>query len=150
MDYQETKQPFMEALELAQQSLDICTLVISNISVNTERLSAACTFELFATDKAYAMVTEDHIPFRDAYRTVGKEVLAQLDQHVPFPVESQEELVKRLQARTHLGGSGNPGLTLDQQRLSQATERWQQRITMFETAIQNLVGTTQVHILEEE
>ena len=150
MDYQETKQPFMEALELAQQSLDICTLVISNISVNTERLSAACTFELFATDKAYAMVTEDHIPFRDAYRTVGKEVLAQLDQHIPFPVESQEQLVKRLQARTHLGGSGNPGLTLDQQRLSQAKERWQQKITMFETAIQKLVGTTQVHILEEE
>src|SRR5689334_5510929 len=85
MDYQETKRPFMEALDLAQESLEICTLVIQNLQVNTERLVAACTFELFATDRAYEMVTRDQIPFRDAYRMVGKEVLDQLDRGVPFP-----------------------------------------------------------------
>ena len=31
MDYQETKRPFMEALDLAQESLEICTLVMSNL-----------------------------------------------------------------------------------------------------------------------
>src|SRR5947199_6443210 len=49
MDYQETKRPFIEALDLVQESLEICTLVVSSLSVNTERLVAACTFELFAT-----------------------------------------------------------------------------------------------------
>src|SRR5207302_8119152 len=53
IDYQETKRPFMEALDLAQESLDICTLVVNNLQVDTEHLTAACTFELFATDRAY-------------------------------------------------------------------------------------------------
>jgi argininosuccinate lyase len=55
MDYQETKRPFFEALELVQESLDICEVVISNVKVNTERVIAACTFELFAADRAYEL-----------------------------------------------------------------------------------------------
>jgi argininosuccinate lyase len=149
MDFQETKQPFMDALELAQQSLDICTLTLNNITVNIEQLHKACTFELFATDKAYAMMMQEEIPFRDAYRTVGKEVLAQLDQHRAFPLESLEQLQARLQARTHLGGSGNPGLALDRQRLTQAKEHWRQRSDTFISAIQHLIGSTQIQIMEE-
>ncbi|GCF06667.1 argininosuccinate lyase [Dictyobacter arantiisoli] len=150
MDYQETKRPLMEALDLAQETLDICALVIDHVTVNKERLQAACTFELFATDRAYEMVTNQQMAFRDAYRIVGKEVTAQLDQHIPFPTESQEQLVSRLKARSHLGGTGNPGLELAQQRLEQAQENWQQRTTTFKTAIQQLVGTSLIHILEEE
>ncbi|GCE25632.1 argininosuccinate lyase [Dictyobacter alpinus] len=150
MDYQETKRPLMEALELAQASIEICTLVISNVSVNSERLVAACSFELFATDRAYDMVTQEHMPFRDAYRIVGKEVTAQLDHHLPLPGENQEQLLARLKKRSHLGGTGNPGLELDRQRLSNAQERWQQHATTFKTAIQQLVGTSQITILEEE
>lgn len=150
MDFQETKQPFMDALDLAQQSLEICTLTLDNITVNVDRIQKACTFELFATDQAYEMMTQEHIPFRDAYRTVGKEVLAQLDQqNSAFPVESKEQLTTRLQARTHLGGSGNPGITLDQQRLVQAKQQWQQRSDAFISAIQHLTGTTHIQIMEE-
>lgn len=150
MDYQETKQPFMEALDLAQESLEICTLVIKNITVNTERILAACTFELFATDQAYELTTQQHMPFRDAYRLVGQQVLAQLDQHTPLPVESQEQLVTRLHTRSHLGGAGNPGFELNRQRLASTQESWQQRATAFKTAIQKLVGDTNTQILEEE
>src|SRR5712692_4280907 len=95
MDNQETKRPFIEALDLAEESLDICTLVVNNLHVNTERLIGACTFELFAADRAYELTTSTNMPFRDAYRIVGAEVLAQLDRNVPFPVESQEQLVNR-------------------------------------------------------
>jgi argininosuccinate lyase len=150
LDYQETKQPLIEALDLAQESIAICTLVLENVTVNTERVMAACSFELFATDRAYEMVTQEQIPFRDAYRIVGKEVTAQLDQHVPFPTESQEQLVARLKARNHLGGTGNLGLEQSQQRLTHAQESWQQRATTFKTAIQQLVGTSLIHILEED
>ncbi|GER87007.1 argininosuccinate lyase [Dictyobacter vulcani] len=150
MDYQETKRPLMEALDLAQASIDICTLVISHVTVNTERLVAACSFELFATDRAYDMVTQEHMPFRDAYRLVGKEVTAQLDQYLPLPGENQEQLVARLKKRTHLGGTGNPGLAQAQQRLADAQQRWQHYATTFKTAIQHLVGTAQFTILEEE
>ena len=99
MDYQETKRPFMEALDLVQDSLDICTLVVGAIGVNTDRLTAACTFELFAADRAYELTTTANLPFRDAYRIVGAEVMAQLDRQQSLPVESQEQLLQRLAAR---------------------------------------------------
>ncbi len=150
MDYQETKRPFMEALDLAKDSLEICTLVIQNLQVNTDRLVAACTFELFATDRAYEMVTRDQIPFRDAYRMVGSEVLAQLDRNVPLPTESQEQIVERLHTRNHQGAPGNPGLELAQQRLIQAQRTWQAHADTFKTTIQKLVGSSTIHILEEE
>ncbi len=149
MDYQETKRPFMEALDLVQESLEICEVVISNVQVNTERLIAACTFELFAADRAYELAKSDNIPFRDAYRIVGKEVTAQLDRHESLPVESQEQLVARLHARNHLGGAGNIGLDLSEKRLAEAQTIWQQRATLFKQAIQQLVGSKKIQILEE-
>ncbi|HLI91696.1 MAG TPA: argininosuccinate lyase [Ktedonobacteraceae bacterium] len=149
MDYQETKRPFMEALDLVQDCLEICTLVVSSISVDLERVVAACTFELFATDRAYALASAANMPFRDAYRIVGAEVMAQLDRHMPLPIESQEQLVARLKARSHLGGAGNLGLTQDRQRLQEAQTAWQQRAASFKEAIQHLVGTNHINILEE-
>jgi len=140
MDYQETKRPFMEALDLVQESLEICTLVISNITVNTERLLAACTFELFAADRAYELAIAANLPFRDAYRIVGAEVTAQLDRHKAFPVESQGQLVARLQARSHLGGAGNIGIAQALARVQQVQTQWKQRETVFETKIAQLVG----------
>src|SRR5438067_4478891 len=110
MDYQETKRPFMEALDLVQDSLEICTLVVSNLQANTERLVAACTFELFAADRAYDLATVAKLPFRDAYRIVAAEVTALLDRHMPLPTESHAQLGERLAARSHQGGAGNLGL----------------------------------------
>ena len=150
MDYQETKRPFMEALDLVQESLAICTLVIDHLQPNVERLVAACTFELFATDRAYELAQTEHMAFRDAYRIVGAEVTTQLDSHIPLPVESQEQLVARLQARNHLGGPGNPGLSLAQQRLHSARQVWQEHAATFKLAIQQLAGNAEISILEEE
>jgi argininosuccinate lyase len=149
MDYQETKRPFMEALDLVQESLDICEVVISSIQVNHERVIAACTFELFAADRAYELAKSDNIPFRDAYRIVGKEVTSQLDRHEALPVETQEQLITRLHARSHLGGPGNLGLAQTAQRLTSIQDTWQQRATTFTHAIQQLVGTSNIKILEE-
>jgi len=140
MDYQETKRPFMEALDLVQESLEICTLVVSKLEVNTERLTAACTFELFAADRAYDLAAVAKLPFRDAYRIVGAEVTAQLDRHLPLPVESQEQLAERLAARSHLGGAGNLGLPQVQKQLEDAKAAWERRAETFTAAIQQLVG----------
>ncbi len=140
MDYQETKRPFIEALDLVQDSLEICTLVASSLGVNAARLAAACTFELFAADRAYELATVARLPFRDAYRIVGAEVTAQLDRHLPLPVESQEQLAERLAARSHLGGAGNLGLAQAQERLAEARVEWEQRKETFTAAIQELVG----------
>lgn len=138
MDYQETKRPFMEALDLVQDSLDICTLVVGAIGVNTERLTAACTFELFAADRAYELTTTANLPFRDAYRIVGAEVTAQLDRQQSLPVESQERLLQRLAARSHLGGAGNLGLAQIHHSIEQIEESWEIREQAFTKAIEAL------------
>lgn len=142
MDYQETKRPFIEALDLVQESLEICTLVANNLSINTTTLVEACTFELFATDRAYALSEREHIPFREAYRIVGKEVTAQIDRAratgQPLPSESLDELVQRLHARKHLGGAGNPGLEQAYQRLAESEKAWQARSDNFTHAIEQL------------
>jgi argininosuccinate lyase len=140
MDYQETKRPFIEALDLVQDSLEICTLVASSLGVNAARLAAACTFELFAADRAYELATVARLPFRDAYRIVGAEVTAQLDRHLPLPVDRPEQLAERLAARSHLGGAGNLGLAQAQERLAEARADWEQRKETFTAAIQKLVG----------
>src|SRR5256714_15395112 len=140
MDFQETKRPFMEALDIVQESLQICTLVVSALHVNSERLVAACTYELFATDRAYELTLEGHMPFRDAYRTVGTEIIALLDSGQSLPVESQEQLVRRLAARSHLGGAGNLGLARAHNRLEEVESVWKKRAETFTTAIQKLVG----------
>ncbi|HLJ35994.1 MAG TPA: argininosuccinate lyase [Ktedonobacteraceae bacterium] len=140
MDYQETKRPFMEALDLVQDSLDICTLVVGAIGVNTERLLAACTFELFAADRAYELTTTANLPFRDAYRIVGAEVTAQLDRQQSLPVESQEQLLQRLAARSHLGGAGNLGLAQTHHSLEQVEESWEVREQAFTKAIEMLIA----------
>ncbi len=150
MDYQETKRPFMEALDLVQDSLEICTLVISNIGVNIDRLLAACTFELFAADRAYELAIAANLPFRDAYRIVGAEVTAQLDRHKAFPVESQEQLVTRLQARNHLGGAGNIGIAQALEKVEQARVRWHERTTVFDTTIASLVDVPVKQLLKEQ
>ncbi len=141
MDYQETKRPFMEALNLVQESLEICTLVVSSLGVNTERLIAACTFELFAADRAYELTAAAGLPFRDAYRIVGAEVTAQLDRNMPLPVESQQQLSKRLSARNHLGGAGNLGLAAINNQLEQVKSQWEERTETFAKTIETLVGT---------
>jgi argininosuccinate lyase len=142
MDYQETKRPFMEALDIVQESLEICTLVVSSLGVNTERLSAACTFELFAADRAYEIASAAKMPFRDAYRIVAAEVTARLDRRLPLPAESQEQLVERLAARSHLGGAGNLGLTQLHRQIEEVEAAWKKREETFTAAIAALVGTS--------
>jgi len=131
----------MEALNLVQESLEICTLVVSSLGVNTERLTAACTFELFAADRAYELTAAAGLPFRDAYRIVGAEVTAQLDRNMPLPVESQQQLSKRLSARNHLGGAGNLGLAAINNQLEQVKSQWEERTETFTKTIETLVGT---------
>jgi argininosuccinate lyase len=139
MDYQETKRPFMEAIDIARDSLEICALVVSALSVNRERLVAACTFELFATDRAYELSRTAHLPFRDAYRIVGAEVTVQLDRGETPPVESREQLAQRLAARSHLGGPGNLGLSFIRDQLTQIEIAWKTRRETFTQAIQKLI-----------
>ncbi len=139
MDYQETKRPFMEALDLAQESLEVCSLVVSSLEVNQERIMEACTYELFAADRAYELTSTAKLPFRDAYRIVAAEITAQLERKQPFPAETQEQLAQRLAARSHTGGAGSLGLTRLYEQLFQRQEHWKELTNHFTQAIEKLV-----------
>ena len=72
-DFQLTKEPTMKGIKTTLDSLGIASLVIENITVNTDRCKEAMTDEIYATERAYALVKKG-IPFREAYRQIGKEL----------------------------------------------------------------------------
>ncbi len=69
-DLQLTKEPYLKAVALCQKSIEVFTLCIENLKVNKEVLDRACTPEIYATDKAYSLVKEKGVAFREAYQSV--------------------------------------------------------------------------------
>jgi argininosuccinate lyase len=129
MDYQETKAPLFEALALCRESLEVVALYAAALRVDEGRLRAACTPELFATDRAYELAREG-LPFRDAYRQVADDPAGQ----------AVGDLAARLRARSHEGATGNLGLASVATRLAGERAAWAARRQRFEGAIAALIA----------
>jgi len=125
MDYQETKAPLMESLAICRESLAIVGLFAANITVDVERIRAACTGEIFATDRALALA-QSGVPFRDAYQ---QQAAATQTPTAP------DDLDMRLHERTSLGTSGNLGLPTLIARGATDRTAWDERQTTFTNAI---------------
>ena len=65
-DFQLTKEPYMKGIELVSDTLEVMTLIVKNIQVNTDKLENAMTWEMYATEEAYRLVKKG-MSFRDAY-----------------------------------------------------------------------------------
>ncbi|MBL7222635.1 MAG: argininosuccinate lyase [Candidatus Brocadiae bacterium] len=96
-DFQETKRPFLEGMSQIGGCVRVMDLTFQKLEVCEDKLLAAFTPEVFATDEALRLVVEEKMPFRDAYRQVGThlESLSALD-----PREA-------LSKRTHAGAPAN-------------------------------------------
>ncbi len=70
-DFQLTKDPFMRAMDLVEGTLAVVEPLISTLEPVREKLQAAMTPELYATDEALTLV-KSGVPFRDAYKQVKK------------------------------------------------------------------------------
>lgn len=70
-DFQLTKEPYLKAINLLAATVEISDLAVKNLKINKKELESACTDELYATEEAYKLVKKG-MPFRDAYRQVGK------------------------------------------------------------------------------
>ena len=66
-DLQETKRPYLMALDMVAGQVLVMTLTIDRLQVNEQALARALTPELFATDTAFTLVQQG-VAFRDAYR----------------------------------------------------------------------------------
>jgi len=69
-DLQETKRPYLQALETVAGQLKVMRLTVDRLQVREEALARALTPELFATDGAFALV-QGGMAFRDAYRAAA-------------------------------------------------------------------------------
>ncbi len=98
-DMQETKGPFFRGCEAGLGCVRIMDLTIEKLIVNADRLQAGFTPEIFATDRALELVAEG-VPFREAYRTVGKDLRSL----------SARDAVEAIEKRTSIGTMGNLNL----------------------------------------
>jgi argininosuccinate lyase len=70
-DLQLTKKPVMEAFDITLDTLAVAKLVVENLKVDAGACRRAMTDEVLATEKVYELVRRG-MPFREAYRLVGK------------------------------------------------------------------------------
>ncbi len=104
-DLQLTKAPLLRAVNTATQSLGILPGLITELKFDRAAMRAKITPEMFATDRAMHLV-QTGISFRDAYLQLKQAQLSATD------TSPENSLAQRLS----LGGSGNPGLDILQQR----------------------------------
>ncbi len=70
-DFQLTKKPMMESFAITKSCLEIMAKLIEGLKINEENCKKAMTEELYAADEANELVKKG-MPFRDAYKEVGK------------------------------------------------------------------------------
>ena len=128
-DFQLTKRPVIDGLDIVTASLTILTALTAELQVNADRCRTALEPELFAADIANDLVKEGH-SFRDAYREVKKR-LETLTIDDPQPYIDQKR---------HTGAPGNPGLAELEKELSAARSRFETGQRKFEAALEKLIG----------
>ena len=121
-DLQETKRPYLTALDTVIGQVLVMTLTIGRLQVSEAALARSLTPELYATDAAFALVQQG-VAFRDAYRQAaqGDAVRGGND----AGGEANAAAGAALAARTATGTAGNLGLA--ERRRLVAAER--QRVT---------------------
>jgi len=70
-DLQLTKEPLFKSIDIVKDCTAMMALVVSGIKFDEAKCKAAMSEELYATEEAYKLVKKG-MPFRDAYKTVGK------------------------------------------------------------------------------
>lgn len=106
-DFQETKIPLMKSMEITISATATLDKIFQNLGVDEEKCIGSFSRELFATDHLLELVKKG-IPFRDAYKQVAAKVS---NLSMPDPQDA-------ITSRTHQGTTGNLGLELAQQQIS--------------------------------
>ncbi len=127
-DLQETKGPLLRSLDTTQATLDIMSALIAELSIDEEKLEAACSADLFAVDEVIEQVQQG-VPFRQAYQNV-KRNLKNVKVSEPH---------KALKKRAHLGGPGNLCLDELKDAIQSQTLFWQKTRKEFQSALDKLM-----------
>ncbi len=90
-DLQEDKEPLFDTVNTLEIALPIATGVIRTLKIDPERMRAAITPDMLATDLAYYLV-EKGVPFREAHHIVGRVVRRAEELGLPLPALPLSEL----------------------------------------------------------
>ena len=69
-DAQRIKAPLFRSIDLAIEGVDIMAFVLDGLSFRQENIQM--DGGMYAAERAYALVTQEGIPFREAYRKIAK------------------------------------------------------------------------------
>lgn len=72
-DFQFTKEPFIEAQKEMKNIFDSVYIIIKNLIFNKDKLELALSDEMYTTYAAF-QYSADGVPFRDAYKSIAKEL----------------------------------------------------------------------------
>lgn len=128
-DFGETKAPYFRTLKTTIDSLVICNLVLQTLKPNEQKLTDACSTEIYATHAAYLLVKQG-MPFRDAYKQIG----LNLDK---IPEFDKQEVLK---LSNHQGGTGDLGLAKVKDELVKKSVWWKSQDTNFLKTLDRLKG----------
>jgi len=128
-DLQDTKKPFIEALDVTQNSLTVASILVNNLLPDQERLEAALTADIFATHSALELVSKG-VPFREAYKEVGANISN-------IKIKNKKEYLKK---SSHIGGTGNLCLDKYEDQLIIEKQNYKNEHRKFNQALQNLTA----------
>jgi argininosuccinate lyase len=128
-DLQDTKPLVIDGLTLCERALGVVAAAAPTIQPVRERIVAALTPDLYATDEAYRLVREQGMTFRDAYVLVG----SNLDKVGTLDHDAC------VRGRTHAGSTGNLGLPALRSEAEAAGARFRDRRLALEACWNRLL-----------
>ena len=143
-DLQETKRPYLQALEIVAGQLRVMKLTVERLQVHDAALQRSLTPELFATDAAFALVQQG-VAFRDAYRAgAGAGGSATCAGGSGDPAQAGDDLRAQAQAalarRTSTGTAGNLDLPASRRRTDAERDRVAREVERTGAALADLAG----------
>ena len=129
-DLQDTKALCLDGMRLVRSALAVVAAAVPTIEPVEERIVAALTPDIYATDEAYRLVREQGLAFRDAYKQVGTQLHR-------LQVPNHEQVVRN---RTHLGSTGKLGLVKLGERVQRLHHSWDGRLQRLESTWQALLS----------
>jgi argininosuccinate lyase len=128
-DFQETKGPLFDALDVTMGCIGVMHLTFTRLEVDAQRLRGAMVPEIYATDAALDLVAGGE-SFREAYRSVGT--------HLDALTGKDPE--QALRARTSSGTTGNLRLDVAQRAAAQLRSAVAADRSRVDRALGSLLG----------
>ena len=135
-DFQDTKEPFIEGFRSALELVMITDEMIQGLEVHPDNLIAACTSELYATDRIMEKVLSGG-NFRDSYKDVG----LNLDK------VQGEDPVASLRKRTSVGTAGNLMIEKDETWLAELSKRVEGEMGRLSSIYSSLIPSVKEAVL---